>query len=102
MPTKCQKLEWEKCLDALRGMADLQHRPSITAALLWLGSQRQQFPDDPPTCIIAEPDGGIIVERRVTTTWHEHVYEMTFYDDGSREQTEYCDGRIVKMIVNRS
>ena len=77
---------------------DRPNRLAISAALNWISFLRKQFPLAPPTCVIAEPSGGIIIERRERSRdGHDSLYELTFYNNGSAESTVYVDGRIVCM-----
>lgn len=101
-----ERPEWELCIDALlqtwKDQASLAapqpSRLSIEAAIAWVAFLRKRFPSEPPTCIIPEPDGGIIIERRVTSDdGHECVCELTFYNNESAERTDYYDGRILRM-----
>lgn len=98
--------EWEACVDALlRIWSDSsaldEPRPSwstLEAAIAWIAFLKKRFPDAPPTCIVPEPDGGVIVERRMRLeNGHECVCELTFYNDGRVERTDYYDGRILQM-----
>jgi len=98
--------KWEVCVDALlRIWADSSsldapqpNRPAIEAAIAWVAFLKKRFPNDPPTCIIPEPDGGVIVERRVKlANGHECVCELTFYNDERAERTDYYDGRVLEM-----
>lgn len=107
--TEAQPLEspeWEICLDALlqiwsdsSPIGDPKpSRSAIAAAIAWVAFLRKRFPSAPPTCIVPEPDGGIIVERRATLpNGHECMCELTFYNDESAERTDYVDGRVVQM-----
>lgn len=101
-----ERPEWELCIDALlqtwSALASLDvpqpSRSAIEAAIAWVAFLRKRFPSEPPTCIIPEPDGGIIVERRVRlANGRECVCELTFYNNGLAERTDYYDGRIVRM-----
>lgn len=108
--TEVQQLvnpEWNVCIDALikiwkdpSSLSDPKpNRTSIEAALKWTIFLKKRFPSAPPTCIIAEPNGGIIVERRITSAnGQEFLWELTFYNDGSAERTDYLDGRVLRMI----
>lgn len=100
--------EWERCVDALLGIwsdpspldAPQPNRSAIEAAIEWVAFLRKRFPSAPPTCIIPEPDGGIIVERRVDLdNGHECVCELTFYNDGRAERTDYHDGRVLQLAA---
>lgn len=110
--TEAQQKEspaWEECIDPLlkiwtdpsqlgEGFDSLPKRCAIEAALSWLAVLRNRFPGDPPTCITPEPDGGIIVERRVQLAdGHDCLCELTFYNNGEAERTDYFDGRILRM-----
>jgi hypothetical protein len=100
---------WEECIDALLkiwadpstlgdGCDPQPNRRVIEAAIAWIAVFRKRFPGDPPTRITPEPDGGIIVERRVQLSGgHDCLCELTFYNDGTAERTDYFDGRILRM-----
>jgi hypothetical protein len=97
---------WMDCVDALLKVwyesatpDDAQpNRGAIKAALSWVTFLRKRFPHDPPTCIIPEPAGGIIVERRITLAdGRDCLCEFTFYNNGEAERTDYVDGRIKQM-----
>ena len=101
-----ESAEWEVCIDSLLEIwwdspSPDSPRPNpsaIAAAIAWIAYFREQFPGDPPTCIIPEPDGGIIVERRVKLRdGHEYLSELTFYNDGRAERTDYSNGRVLQM-----
>jgi hypothetical protein len=100
--------EWEVCIDALlRIWSDSSsldepqpNRSAIEAAISWTAFLRKRFPSDPPTCIIPEPDGGVIIERRVRmASGHEWLCELTFYNDERAERTDYYDGRVVQVAA---
>ncbi len=99
--------EWDACIDALikvwqdsSSLSDPKpNRSAIESALKWTIHLKKRFPSDPPTCIIPEPNGGIIVERRFTSAnGGEYLWELTFYNHGSNERTDYVDGRVLRMI----
>jgi len=46
---------------------------------------------------MSEPAGGVIVERRVLSGGRQFLSELTFYNDGSAERTDYCNGKIWQM-----
>jgi hypothetical protein len=94
--------EWAACMDALlkiwtdaAGIPEPRpNRSAIEAAMEWIAYLREHFPSAPPTCIVPEPDGGVIIERR--ETWpSDCVCELTFYNNGSAERTDYVQGRVV-------
>ena len=110
--TEAQQKEspaWEECIDALlkiwadpstlgEGFDSQPKRSAIEAAVAWIAVLRKRFPGDPPTCITPEPDGGIIVERRVQLAdGHDCLCELTFYNNGTAERTDYFDGRILDL-----
>lgn len=105
--TQTESPEWKDCIDALlRIMGDASSNDddvppthdSIVAALSWIVYLRKRFPTAPPTCIMSEPAGGVIVERRVQLSGgRQFLSELTFYNDGSAERTDYCNGRIWQM-----
>jgi len=99
---------WEECMNAL---LDILHRfkseatdnelpnpTAIHAALSWITFLRKEFPCQPPTYVVAEPGGGIIVERRARITGKDSLCELTFYNDGRAERTDYINGRVVEML----
>ncbi|MFO7904157.1 MAG: hypothetical protein ACQESR_20755 [Planctomycetota bacterium] len=106
--TESQQAEspaWAECIDALlrvfsecSALDSDDPRPNhvaTRAALAWIAYLRNQFPQEPPTYIVPEPDGGLIVERRVTLPTREDcLCELTFYNDGHAERTDYVNGRI--------
>jgi hypothetical protein len=98
--------EWGNCIDALLGIVSdptsidtpRPNRSTIEAAFAWLAFLKKQFPSAPPTCIIPEPAGGLIIERRVNlANGHEVLCELTFYNDERAERTDYYDGRIIQI-----
>jgi hypothetical protein len=101
--------EWQKCIDALlkvysarlSSADDCEFLPcddAILAALGWLVFFRKQLPAHPPTCILPEPGGGVIVEWHLQTSGpNEDIVELTFYGNGRAEHTVYTGGRIVHM-----
>ena len=99
--------EWNKCLDALlqtlyapSAIGDPPpNRSAIEAAIAWLNFLRKQAPWEPPTCIVPEPAGGVIVERRATLPdGREWVWELTFYNTANAERTDYVDGRVLQIV----
>lgn len=109
--TESQQAEspaWAECIDALLKVFSECSAPdsgdprpnhiATRAALAWIAYLRNQFPQEPPTYIVPEPDGGLIVERRVTLpTGEDLLCELTFYNDGRAERTDYVNGRIREM-----
>lgn len=107
--TESQPVEnpaWERCIDALldvwshpdRGIDPVPSRSAIEAAIAWLVFLRKRFPSVPPTRITPEPGGGIIVERRQTyADGRDAACELTFYNDGRAERTDYVNGRVRYM-----
>jgi hypothetical protein len=101
---------WEESINALldlkaQGQPGFEENAAgpndqaIETALCWLIFLRKRFPSAPPTCVIPEPAGGIIVERRASLPGgQDQLCELTFYNDGNAEQTDYLDGRIVRMV----
>lgn len=100
--------DWEKCIDALLKL--LRDKPeqvddfvppnqlTIWDALRFLQSYRQQNPFAPPTMIVPEPGGGLIIERRYTSTdGIKYIEEVTFYNDSPPEFTFYRNGKILFM-----
>lgn len=99
---------WEDCTNALLDILhrfgsevtdnELPNRTAIDAALRWITFFRKDFPHEPPTYVVAEPGGGIIVERRARIAGEDRLCELTFYNDGHAERTDYLNGRVVRMI----
>ena len=100
--------EWVKCIDAmlaklsfvLRHFDSLDDSPnavSITNALKWLQFLRVKFPYIPPTCIVPEPGGGIIIQRRAVTFGRESIFEFTLYNNGTGEYCRYEEGKVVDL-----
>jgi hypothetical protein len=95
--------EWLKCIDELlkiwsdpSALGDTPpNQKAIDAGLSWIAYLRKRCPTAPPTCIIPEPGGGLIIDRRDTLAdGRESIYELTFYNDGRAEMTVYVDGRV--------
>ncbi len=102
---------WQQCLDAMLRLWESHHhgvgesrddaRPNrsvIESALKWLVVWKRDLPDQPPTLIIREPGGGLIIERReLAGTDNEFVFELTLYNTHEAEITYYSRGRVVDM-----
>ena len=100
---------WDKIYNALLDMGvnsqsgasqdgDRPNGTAISAALNWISLHRKLYPVAPPTCVIPEPSGGIIIERRKRCRdGRDCLHELTFYNNGSAESTIYVDGRIISM-----
>lgn len=97
---------WESCINALvdawylvdDGIVVPPNRAAISAACQWLIYLRSLYPSSPPSLIVREPNGGIIIQQRNRSIdGHEHLFELTLYNDGKAEVTQYIDGRIVTM-----
>ena len=73
--------------------ADSPNPDAVKSALSWLAVLRKQAP--PPTCIVPEPAGGIIVEWRSGS--RGLILELTFYNTGKAEWTEFVGGKVVNM-----
>lgn len=101
----CVNSEWEKCIDALLKLLSTHptdelapNECAIKTALSWVAFLQKQHPGDPPTCIVREPNGGVIVERRVRfPNGPDSICELTFYNNGIAERTDYVDGKILRM-----
>lgn len=100
--------EWKDCVDALLRIwsdsssldAPKPNRSAIEAAIAWVAFLKKRYPSVPPSCIIPEPDGGIVVEWRVKSAdGHESLWELTFYNDERAERTDYYDGRVMQMTA---
>jgi hypothetical protein len=99
--------EWDTCIDELRKIRSdasvLGDTPpnatAIDAGLRWIAYLRTHCPTAPPTCIIAEPGGGLIIDRRVVLSdGRESICELTFYNDGRAELTAYLNGRVESLM----
>jgi len=100
---------WEKSIDALlelwkhpasagEGYDAPPSRDAIEAAIDWLATLRKHFPEQPPTYIVAEPSGGIIVERRGKfADKYDCICQFTFYNNHKAERTDYIEGRVQKI-----
>lgn len=109
-PRSTSDQAWAQCVDALRkawkdpsviedGRVTPPTRNVIEAAIQWLRELREHAPLAPPTLIVPEPGGGIIIERRErTTTGDDVAVELTLYNHGEAEQTIYRNGRLVEMF----
>ncbi len=95
--------EWNICIDELlkvrtnaSALGEVPPNPTaIDAGLRWLIYLQKQCPAAPPTCIIAEPGGGLIIDRRVVLEdGQESICELTFYNNGRAEFTVYLNGRV--------
>lgn len=98
--------EWDNCIDQLlrirtdaSALGDTPpNSQAIDAGLRWIAYLRKQCPTDPPTYIIAEPGGGLIIDRRVVLPdGQESICELTFYNDGRAEFTAYLNGRVESL-----
>src|SRR5690606_37367977 len=103
-----ESAEWPKCVDSLSAMLSSQteadedaaapDRDAIVTAMRYLQALRRQYPNAPPTLIVPEPAGGIIVERRITSAEGDDVIvELTFYNDSTIESTVYRNGKVISM-----
>lgn len=99
---------WDICIDSLlktrnnlsENTLKTEETPNFVAidnALIWIAKLKKQFPDSPPTFVTSEPSGGIIVERRGTVRGKNVLCELTFYNNGCSERTDYLDGRVVSL-----
>jgi hypothetical protein len=99
---------WEVCIDSLLKLwadpsqggdcTEPPSRESIAAAIEWITILRKRFPQAPPTFIAPEPAGGVIVERRVqSNNSHDCICELTFYNSGRAERTDYRDGKVLEI-----
>lgn len=100
--------EWKKCIDAmlaklsivncnLNSSDDGPNTLSITNALKWLQVLRSKYPQIPPTCIVPEPGGGIIIQRISVTFRREWIAEFTLYNNGTAEYCRYESGKVVEL-----
>ena len=101
--------KWGHCIDALldtlRALAsedeqeeDAPTHATVKAGLQWLQVLKSRFPGAPPTLVIPEPGGGLIIERRGHADAGEEVsVDITLYNDGRAENTVYRDGHVVHM-----
>ena len=77
---------------------DAPNQASIKAAITWLDRLRDRFPDAPPTMILPEPAGGLIIECRIRLdAGTECIFELTLYNDRRAEWTVYVDGKVMEM-----
>jgi hypothetical protein len=99
--------EWLKCMDELlkirsdaSALGDTPpNQKAIDAGLRWIAYLKKQCPTAPPTCIISEPGGGLIIDRRdVLPDGRESICELTFYNDGRAKMTRYLDGRVENLL----
>jgi hypothetical protein len=73
---------------------------TIQAAIAWLAFLRRHVvPSLPPTCIIPEPGGGLIVEHR--DQQRRCVWELSLYNEGTAEFTVYQNGKVKDIIEVR-
>jgi|GEM_PF-648582 len=99
--------EWGKCIDALLkawnepcGLGETPpNKKAIRLAMEWAAELKKQFPAFPPTCIIPEPNGGIIMERQIRLkNGDKRLYELTFYNNDKAEWTSYLNGKVLKIV----
>jgi hypothetical protein len=103
-----ESAQWPECIDSLSAMLASRNgtdvdstapsREAITTAMRYLQALRRQYPQGPPTLIVPEPAGGIIVERRITSAEGDDVIvELMFSNDSAIESTLYRNGKVVHM-----
>lgn len=91
-------IAWSESAPLQREGDERPCRVAIGEALSWAAFLRKRHPQAPPTCIVPEPSGGIIMERRSRApSGHDYLCELTFYNNGSSEITEYFDGRVQQI-----
>ena len=101
---------WKTCIDCLLEAflrsatveADDDCSPSriaVESALSFVARLKDQAPDLPPTCIIPDPNGGLIVERRTKrANGDDFICELAFSNDGTCEATSFLNGKVVQMV----
>lgn len=101
MGKKPESQKWEQCIDALLGTLSSEFdadeappsRSTILSTLIFLQKSRRVAPFEPPTCIITDPRGGLIVERLTEpAVGHSQLFQYTFLNDGTADLTIYNDG----------
>lgn len=107
-PERTENPVWAACIRSLElakaTSASVPHSadaPSLwvfITALTWLAAIRDIRPNDPPTSVVREPTGGLIVEWRASdANGDELIEELTFYNDGTIEVTLYRNCKVVEM-----
>jgi hypothetical protein len=105
-PQQDAEAGWNRCIDALSselanpvsdGLIACPSPSAIFLAIEWIHYLRSENPLLPPTLIVREPSGGIIIERRWESGTSEIISEITIYNDLTAEHTIYEMGRISQM-----
>lgn len=104
----CWENEWDQVEKALLDGArkavpqcedGAPNRTAYFNALRWLSKLRNRHPSAPPTTVIPEPAGGIILERRWTDMHgNRFVFEITSYNDGKSEYVLMRNEKILEML----
>lgn len=97
--------KWSECLNVLLAAwkssnihdDESPNRKSLEHAMTWIHLLSKKYPSSPPTCIIPEPSGGIIVEQVTEKNGNQYIVELTFYNSGSAEITYYVNGKVKKL-----
>ena len=103
---------WDDCVDALLKLlsvgpwhleeqfGEAPSRAAIKKSLSWLSRLKGQSPLAPPTCIVVDPEGGIIVERRDRdAAGRDRLRSITFKNDDSIEVVLFLDGRVAEIMT---
>ena len=96
---------WDACIDALLAIWNgggsapdpVPTNQTINAAIRILKEMRRMDPTNTPLGIVADPEGGIIVEWRSDRDGIETIRTASFLNDGSIELVTYRDGVAVDV-----
>lgn len=104
----CWENEWDLVEKALlngareaapAGDEGVPNHTAYRNALEWLSKLRKCDPSAPPTTVMPEPAGGILLERRWTDMYgNRFVVEITCYNDGKSEYVVMRNEKILEMI----
>jgi len=96
---------WDECFNGLLDeltVASAGNRdplePScdaICSALSWLNFLRREQPQAAPTFIAPDPDGGILIERRVLAGQNTYIWELVLSNDGRATMTLFLNGEVI-------
>lgn len=106
---RCAEAGWQNAIDSLLTLwketgsdqkdESAPTQVSIERAITYLFRLRGLAPDSPPTLVVREPAGGIIIERcDEDPSYGQVIDEYTFYNDGKVEYTFYLNGKIVELV----
>lgn len=89
-------INWDRCLDALTKLHGCEWCSTsvIECAIRWIEILRKRYPDKPPTLIIDNCDGGLILER----TYCDLIESIEILSDKTVEYTRFVDGEVVLMF----